>query len=240
GAPGGCARNKGQRYWLGLEPGAGEGPLGDRRYRDYARVIQESGQHVLSLVNDLLDLSKAEAERFELQPELVEPHTIIASCVSMVQLDADRAGLKIRNLVPQDLGSMRLDPKVLRQVVLNLLSNALKFTEKGAISIRAHRDHGGLKLSVEDTGVGMSEADLQRVGERFYQARQAGVRGTKGSGIGLALSRALAKAHGGDLTIESEVGRGTLASLTLPAIEIRPSAKPASTAQRSTRKRSVA
>ncbi|MEM0927822.1 MAG: HAMP domain-containing sensor histidine kinase [Pseudomonadota bacterium] len=216
------------------------GPLGDNRYRDYAKVIQESGQHVLSLVNDLLDLSKAETERFDIQPELVEPQAVIASCVSMVQLDADRAGLTIRNLVSTDLGPMRLDPKVLRQVMLNLLSNALKFTEKGAISIRAHRDHGALKISVEDTGIGMSASDLKRVGERFYQARQSGVRGTKGSGIGLALSRALAKAHGGDLSIESEVGRGTLASLMLPAIEIRPSARSSEDPARAPRKRSVA
>ncbi len=216
------------------------GPLGDHRYRDYAKVIQESGQHVLSLVNDLLDLSKAEAERFEIQPELIEPQTIIASCVRMVQLEADRAGLVIRNLVPSDLGPMRLDPKVLRQVMLNLLSNALKFTEEGAISIRAHRDQGTLKISVEDTGIGMSASDLKRVGERFYQARQAGVRGAKGSGIGLALSRALAKAHGGELLIESEVGRGTLATLALKAIEMRPSAVTTEDTSRSQRTKSVA
>ncbi|MEO1042145.1 MAG: HAMP domain-containing sensor histidine kinase [Pseudomonadota bacterium] len=195
------------------------GPLGDRRYRDYARVIQESGQHVLSLVNDLLDLSKAEAERLELQPELIEPRSIISSCVGMVRLDAERAGLSIRNLVPADLGSMRIDPKVLRQVVLNLLTNAVKFTGKGGISIRAQKENGTLRITVEDTGIGISPADLKRVGERFYQARQSGVRGAKGSGIGLALTRALATAHGGSLTIESEVNRGTRADVTLAVFE---------------------
>ena len=195
------------------------GPLGDHRYRDYAKLIQESGEHVLSLVNDLLDLSKAQANKIELSKTSVDVADLISSCVSMIELDADKAGLQIVMKTSPPVGKGEADPKILRQVIINLLSNALKFTDQGSITVRTRILDGRLVVAVEETGVGMSSEDLARIGERFYQARSAGVRGTRGSGLGLALSQELAKAHGGRLDLASAPGRGTRATLTIPVVQ---------------------
>lgn len=192
------------------------GPLGDRRYRDYAKMIQESGQHVLALINDLLDLSKAEADRFPVEKRPVPVRELVESCVGMMRLEAERAGLSITCETSPAVGVVPVDAKIVRQILLNLLSNALKFTDRGGITIRTRIMDRRLVISVQDTGVGMSGDDLKRVGERFYQARREGVRGTRGSGLGLALSSALARAHGGSLDIASSPGRGTTATLSLP------------------------
>ncbi|MFC3303501.1 PAS domain-containing sensor histidine kinase [Parvularcula lutaonensis] len=201
------------------------GPLGDKRYRDYAKLIQESGQHVLSLVNDLLDMSKAEAGKLDVERRPVRVDELVVSCAQMMRLEAERAGLTLSCKTASSVGIHSVDPKVVRQILLNLLSNALKFTKTGGIVIRTRLLDGALVIAVEDTGVGMSGDDLQRIGERFYQARPEGVRGTRGSGLGLALSSALAKAHGGCLDLTSEPGRGTVATLTLPLSEA-PAARP--------------
>lgn len=195
------------------------GPLGDRRYRDYAQLIQESGQHVLALVNDLLDLSKAEADKVTIDARPVAVDRLIESCCSMIRLEAERAGLALHVRTAPTVGTLMVDEKVLRQIVLNLLSNALKFTDRGSITVRTRVLDGHLVISVEDTGIGMSADDLKRVGERYYQARKEGVRGARGSGLGLALSQALAKAHGGRLDIASKPAAGTLATLSLPVEE---------------------
>lgn len=191
------------------------GPLGDKRYRDYARMIQESGQHVLALVNDLLDLSKADSDKLSVEREPVHVGKLIVSCAELMKLEAERAGLKLACDIAPTVGIHAIDPKVLRQILLNLLSNALKFTQSGGLSIRARMVGTDLIVAVEDTGVGMSEQDLARIGERFYQARPEGVRGAKGSGLGLALSSALAKAHGGRLDLNSRPGHGTVATMTI-------------------------
>ncbi|MEE4210177.1 MAG: HAMP domain-containing sensor histidine kinase [Parvularcula sp.] len=192
------------------------GPLGDRRYRDYAKMIQESGQHVLALVNDLLDLSAAEADRLPVKREETDLRELIESCAEMMQLEAERAGLKITCLTSPQLRSAEVDPKLVRQILLNLLSNALKFTHAGGITMRSRVLEGRLVVAVEDTGIGMSADDLAQLGERFHLARREGVRGVKGSGLGLALSQALAKAHGGRLTVTSRQGEGTTATLIIP------------------------
>ncbi|MEM9840087.1 MAG: HAMP domain-containing sensor histidine kinase [Pseudomonadota bacterium] len=192
------------------------GPLGDRRYRDYAKLIQESGQHVLSLVNDLLDLSKAEADRLKIEAEPIDLRDLLNSCVRMMKLEAEKAELSLNLRMAPGVDIVRLDPKILKQIVLNLLSNALKFTQDGGITLTARILDGRLVLAVQDTGVGMSAHDLERIGERFYQARDRGVRGARGSGLGLALSHALARAHGGRLDLTSSPGHGTTATLTLP------------------------
>jgi cell cycle sensor histidine kinase DivJ len=197
------------------------GPLGDRRYRDYAKMIQESGQHVLALVNDLLDLSAAEADRLPVKREETDLRELIEGCADMLRLEAERAGLEIRCLVSPQVRQGPVDPKIVRQIVLNLLSNALKFTNDGGITVRGRILEGRLVIAVEDTGIGMSADDLERLGERFHLARREGVRGVKGSGLGLALSQALAKAHGGRLTVASRPGEGTTATLIIPLGERR-------------------
>ena len=200
------------------------GPLGDRREFHYARLIQESGQHVLSLVNDLLDLSKADANKLAIEEKPVDVPALIDSCAAMVRLEAEKAGLTLNVHTAPRIGTRSVDPKILRQIVLNLLSNALKFTDRGSITIRTRLLGGQLVVSVEDTGVGMSRDDVSRIGQRFYQARNKAVRGGRGSGLGLALSRSLARVHGGRLEIRSAPGKGTTATLILPLKAAKPDA----------------
>ncbi|MEM9988970.1 MAG: PAS domain-containing sensor histidine kinase [Pseudomonadota bacterium] len=192
------------------------GPMGNEKYKDYARVIHESGQHLLSLISDLLDLSKAEANEMAVNLAPEKPGDLIALCAEIMELRAREAGLYIRTDIEEGLGLIMLDAKVMRQILLNLISNALKFTEKGGVTISLKQDGAMLNISVVDTGVGMSPDELSIVGERFKQARSEGVRGTKGTGIGLSLSKALARIHGGELRIASAVGEGTTAVLRLP------------------------
>ncbi|WOI53983.1 HAMP domain-containing sensor histidine kinase [Parvularcula sp. LCG005] len=192
------------------------GPLGNDKYRDYARVIQESGQHLLSLITDWLDLSKAEANETTLEMAPEDPGALVNLCAEIMRLRASDAGLYIATEIEPGLGPVMLDAKVIRQIVLNLLSNALKFTETGGITATVRREGAVLAISVIDTGVGMSPDDLSIVGQRFKQARSEGVRGARGTGIGLSLSKALARLHGGELKLMSSVGEGTTALLRLP------------------------
>lgn len=192
------------------------GPMGNEKYRDYARVIQESGQHLLALITDLLDLSKAEANATHLEKTAESPAALVSLCAEMIRLQASDVGLYIRTQIDPEVGQVLLDAKIVRQILLNVLSNALKFTERGGITISLRREGGQLIFTVVDTGVGMSPDDLSRIGERFTQARSEGVRGARGTGIGLSLSKALARVHGGELQLMSVMGQGTTAILSLP------------------------
>ena len=202
------------------------GPLGNDRYRDYARIIHESGDHLLSLISDILDLSKAEANATALQLGAVDVGELIELCTEMMRLRIEEAGLTLDTDIPSGLGRMMIDAKIFRQILLNLLSNALKFTEEGGITVTAQINGTRLEVAVYDTGIGMSPDDLAMVGQRFRQARQEGVRGTKGSGLGLSLSKALARVHGGELELSSQAGEGTTARLILPFRPARPEAAP--------------
>lgn len=197
------------------------GPVGHDKYRDYARVIHDSGQHLLGLVTDLLDLSKAEANEVVLDEGPCDLPALLLVCADIVRLQAEGAGLTVETVLPDAMPPVRLDAKIVRQVVLNLLSNALKFTEEGGVTLGLEVGGGTLTVRVADTGVGMSAGDLALVGRRFKQARAEGVRGAQGTGIGLALSHALARVHGGELRLSSAEGEGTTAVLTLPLVEAR-------------------
>jgi cell cycle sensor histidine kinase DivJ len=192
------------------------GPMGNDRYRDYARIIHDSGQHLLSLISDFLDLSKAEANETAVQLAPESPAEIIRFCTELMALRVTDAGLTLRTDIDADIGLVMLDAKVVRQIVLNLLSNALKFTEQGGITVTVRREGAVLSIAVVDTGVGMSPDDLALVGKRFKQARSEGVRGAQGTGLGLSLSMALARVHGGELKLMSHAGEGTTALLRLP------------------------
>nr|WP_246408481.1 HAMP domain-containing sensor histidine kinase [Parvularcula dongshanensis] len=192
------------------------GTAPEARVQDYARVIHDSGQHLLGLVTDLLDLSKAEANEVTLNREPTDLGALVTVCADIVRLQAESAGLYVRCDVPSGLPLLLLDPKIVRQIMLNLLSNALKFTAKGGVSVRVEPLGGEIRVVVEDTGVGMSPGDLKLVGRRFKQARAEGVRGARGTGIGLSLSQALARVHGGELELASTEGQGTTATVTLP------------------------
>ena len=198
------------------------GPIGNARYQSYIDNICDSGTHLLGLINDLLDLSKVEAGGFSLQEETLETAKLFEVCARLMQERAEYAGQRLETRVPPGLPRFRADGMRLKQVLLNLLSNAIKYTpEGGRVTMSAGLlDDGGLELTVADTGIGISPAQLPLVMQPFRQAENAMCRGHEGTGLGLPLAKALVELHGGSLVIESEPGRGTLARIQLPAARI--------------------
>jgi two-component system cell cycle sensor histidine kinase PleC len=209
---------------------AGEmyGPLGDARYRDYARDILSSGQHLLALINDILDMSKIEAGKFNLRFEPLSVEEIAEDALRLVRHRADAAGL---NLILDfaDLPDVEADYRAIKQVLLNLLSNAIKFTPRGGrVTVRAERRDDPLgervRVSVQDTGIGIAPQDLERLARPFEQVESQHAKTTQGTGLGLALTKALVELHGGLLDLKSAPGQGTTASFSLPIRQTRPNA----------------
>lgn len=194
------------------------GPLGHQRYQEYAEHIRASGAHLLDLVNSILELSRMEADRFQLKRETVNVGSIALECVGMVRLSAEQAGLRLTASIEDAMPESFLNARAVRQILLNLLTNAVKFTSDGEIAVAARCKGEVIEVVVRDTGVGMSAEDLARLGARFTAAQGAGVRGAKGWGLGLALAFALADRLGGALTLDSAPGEGVTALLRLPVV----------------------
>jgi signal transduction histidine kinase len=194
------------------------GPLGDERYRGYCRDVLQSGQHLLGIINDVLDISRVEAGKLQLAEEEVDVGASIQAAVRLVQERAERGGVELSVDVAPDLPPLRADQRLLKQIVANLLSNAVKFTKKGGRSqVRAHRrPDGGLEITVEDTGIGMAPEEIPRALERFWQADSSLGRRYEGTGLGLPLVKAFTELHGGTLTLESTPGVGTKATVRFP------------------------
>lgn len=187
-----------------------------RRKEDYARIIHESGQHLLGVVNDILDLSRVEAGAYELSFEHIDMAHLVDGCVEMVGLDAARRNIKVTTLLPARLPRPMADQRAVRQMTLNLLSNAVKFSEHGGlVEVNVSAQNGVVSLSVRDSGAGMSPAEVERLGEPFFQAGDA-ERRARGSGLGLAVVRALVKLHDGAFEVTSSVGGGTTVTISLP------------------------
>ncbi|HUN45321.1 MAG TPA: PAS-domain containing protein [Stellaceae bacterium] len=202
------------------------GPLGDARYRDYAHDIRDSGNHLLNLINDVLDVAKIEFGRIELSEEEVPLGEVIGSCVRLMRERADAAGVGLTAEVPADLPTLRADVRRMKQVLLNLLSNAVKFTPSGGeVTVAASVDEGGLVLSVKDTGIGMAAEDLAIALQPFGQIDSRLARKYQGTGLGLPLTKAMVELHGGRLELISASGQGTTARVHLPADRV---LKPAS------------
>ncbi len=196
------------------------GPVGNERYKDYLKDIHSSGVHVMSLVNDLLDLSKIEAGKLELNFGSVNANVIVAECISIMQPAADRARVIIRSSLAPRLPNIVADERSLRQIVLNLLSNAVKFNEAGGqvIVSTALTDAGHAVVRIRDTGFGMSDSELQIAMEPFRQiatARRAG-----GTGLGLPLTKALVEANRASFTIKSKQNDGTLIEVAFPPTRV--------------------
>lgn len=185
---------------------------------EYATLILQSGQHLLMLVNDILDLSKMEAGRIDLQESEIELRALLESCVALMRAKADDGALSlVENFAAAP--KIRADERAIRQIVLNLLSNAVKFTPRGgAVTIFTElQSDGSLALGVRDTGIGIAEQDREQVFESFGQGRHDAVVSEKGTGLGLAIVKGLAVAHGGSVGLESETGKGTCVTVVLPA-----------------------
>jgi len=198
------------------------GPLGHRKYGEYAHDIHGSGQHLLSIINDILDLSKIEADKYELREEAVNVAGAIRACVKMVETRALADGLIVEQQAAADLPELLADPRALRQIALNLLSNAVKFTPPdGRILIRARIEADGrLAISVSDTGPGIARRDLPRVLEPFTQLTGPGDYAPEGTGLGLPLTAALTRLHGGTIVLDSAPGRGTTVTVRFPASRV--------------------
>ena len=193
------------------------GPIGTASYKDYARDINSSGRFLLELINDILDLSKVEAGRYEIYAERQSAAYLVENAAMLVKERARKNGVRLVNEVPPDLPLIYVDERLMRQALINLIGNAVKFTEKGGeVSIRAVvKEDGGLQLTVADNGVGIDPEDLERIMEPFRQARH-GRQTRDGTGLGLPLTKAFIELHGGRIDIESAQGAGTTVRLTLP------------------------
>jgi signal transduction histidine kinase len=186
---------------------------------EYATYIKDAGDHLLKVLNDLLDLAKAEANRIELNEAPLELSRLVQHCLRMVAPQAEKGRLMLTTRVPADLPPIHADDMRLRQILINLLSNAIKFTpEGGSVEVSAEpTDTGGVRIAVRDTGIGIAPNDIAKALEPFGQIDNALSRKHRGTGLGLALTRRLTELHGGNLAIASEVGTGTTVSVTLPA-----------------------
>ncbi len=193
------------------------GPMSDR-YSEYAELIHESGAHLLELINDVLDMSKIEAERFELAREDFDARDAIAAVLRLMRGQADRQGVSLRGELSSESLEAEADRRAIKQIAFNLISNALKFTPKGgSVTVSAHPVGEVLEIVVADTGVGISPQDLARLGRPYEQAGDAEHRAA-GAGLGLSLVRAFARLHGGEMTMESTLGEGTTVTVRMPVL----------------------
>ena len=192
------------------------GPLGHDRYREYAGDILSSGQHLLSLINDILDMSKIEAGKLNLRLEPVAIDEVVEDTLRLIRQRAEKAGLKIRVHLPR-APDITADFRALKQILLNLLTNAVKFTPRGgSITISAIVTEDNVHISVADTGIGIAEKDLDRLARPFEQIENQFSKTREGTGLGLALTKSLIEMHHGRFEIDSVLGHGTTAQVILP------------------------
>jgi cell cycle sensor histidine kinase DivJ len=191
------------------------GNLGDPRYQEYARLIHESGAHLLELINGVLDLSKIEAGKFDLNETAFDLEAVADQASRLVRLQAERKGVALKTSIAPGARTIFADQRAVKQILLNLLANAVKFTPRGgAVWIAAAREGGAVELAVADTGIGIAETDLHRLGQPFEQAGSAP--SPEGTGLGLALVKALSALHEGEVRIQSARGEGTVVRVRLP------------------------
>src|SRR6185503_17828037 len=191
--------------------------LDKTRRHEYAMLIGESGHHLLSVVNGILDMSKIESGNFEITPEPFAPAPVIGTCCDLMALRAREAGIDLVCRLPADLPDIVADKRAVKQILINLLSNAIKFTGRGGrVSVSGEAGGGHVTFTVADTGVGIGEDDLRHVGDPFFQVRTAYDRPHDGTGLGLSIVKGLVELHGGEVGIRSRVGSGTSVSVRLP------------------------
>jgi signal transduction histidine kinase len=194
------------------------GPIGDDRYKGYAEDIRSSGLHLLGLINNILDLSKVEANKFQLNEQNIVLSDLVADALHLVEGKAQGSGIGLRTEIAESLPVLYADERALKQIILNLLSNAIKFTPRnGRVTVSASFEpNRGLIVGITDTGIGISEQDLRTVLKPFIQVDSSLARKYEGTGLGLPLTHSLVGLHGGVLEIESRLGEGTTARAVFP------------------------
>jgi len=203
---------------IGFSEVLSERMFGDlnEKQEEYLKDIYASGTHLLSLINDILDLSKIEAGRMELELSDFRLPTVLDSALTLVRERAGRRNITLHTAIDERLGQIQADERKVRQVVLNLLSNAIKFTpEGGRIDVGAVSKDGLVEISVRDTGVGIAPEDQESVFEEFRQVGAADKK-VEGTGLGLTLCRKFVELHGGRIWIKSQVGVGSTFTFTIP------------------------
>jgi two-component system cell cycle sensor histidine kinase PleC len=192
------------------------GPLGADKYVEYSRDIRESGEYLLDVINDILDMSKIEAGGIRLTPEIVALEPVLAECLRVVSTRAGEKKLKLDSDVDADI-QLGADRRALKQIALNLLSNAVKFTpDGGAVTLRGRRRGGMVTIAIADNGIGISKDSLRKLGRPFEQVESQLTKRHQGSGLGLAIAKSLVELHGGAMHIRSKLGQGTMVVVRLP------------------------
>jgi two-component system cell cycle sensor histidine kinase PleC len=194
------------------------GPLGSEKYADYVGDIHKSGLHLLAVINDILDLAKAESGKLTLDERETDLVACLNDCVRMCRVRADARSVDLVARIPRQPVMAMVDERLVAQIVINLLSNAIKFTSGGGhVRIGLSADpHDGILVEIHDTGIGIAPEDIERVMRPFEQVDATFTRAHDGTGLGLPLAKKLVELHGGTLSIESTLGRGTIASVRLP------------------------
>jgi len=187
------------------------------RRHEYAELINESGCHLLSVVNGILDMSKIETGNFAITPEPFSPRQAIEDCSGLLALKARELGIELTTVLAGELPDIVADKRALNQIMLNLVSNAIKFTDRGGrITVSAMNEGSTFAVTVADTGVGIDSEDMARIGDPFFQARSSYDRRHDGTGLGLSIVKGLVALHGGDMEIASRIGEGTSITIRLP------------------------
>ncbi len=195
------------------------GAVGHKKYIDYIHTINDSGQHLLSIINDILDVSQVEVGELDFNPEKVFLNKIFDSCLGLIRERAEVNKLVLNGSIQGKIPPLKADPKRLKQILLNLLSNAVKFTPRGgSVTLKAHMTKAGtLVISIADTGIGMKQADIPKVMTPFAQVDSQLARKYDGTGLGLPLAKALVEMHGGHIKIRSKLRKGTTVSTYFPS-----------------------
>ncbi|MEE8516451.1 MAG: ATP-binding protein, partial [Alphaproteobacteria bacterium] len=194
------------------------GPIGDEKYAEYVRDIHDSGSHLLLLINDILDVSKIEAGKVELDEEDIDIAMSVETVVRLVSEKAQQGGLNLTTEIASATPRIRGDSRRIKQILLNLVSNSIKFTPRGGkvtIDVRLG-DDGGCELSVTDTGIGIRPEDIDHVTKPFGQVDSSLSRKHEGTGLGLHLAKSFAELHGGSLNLQSVPGAGTTVTVNFP------------------------
>ena len=199
----------------------------EERRKEYAHIIRTSGLHLLEIVNTLLDMSKIESGNFHFDPESFDVRELAAGVCDLMQLKADDAGVTIVRKLDADLPELLADRRACRQILINLLSNAVKFTPRGGrVAVRLAVAAEAIVLTIADTGIGIPESDLPRLGDPFFQSGDVHRRNQEGTGLGLSVVRGIVGLHHGQIAVESGAGAGTTVTVTLP---LRPELGPTQT-----------